>query len=235
MLTFKIHYLISYGNDFRIAQLKDARMAKFDFQLLADELRSKGISDERVLDAIAQVPRDEFVREDMTPYASEDSALPIDCEQTISQPFVVARMTEIVLKRKKAPKKILEIGTGSGYQAAILSKVVDEVYSVERIEQLHNQAKVKFETLSMNNIHTLYGDGHLGWPEYAPYDAILVTAGSNEIPSALLDQLAIDGIMVIPIGDSRHQFLVAITRTKEGFTEEMLDPVIFVPMLPGTR
>ncbi len=210
-------------------------MKKFDYQKLADELRHKGIENDCVLNAIAQVPRDQFVRSDLKSYSTQDSALPIDCEQTISQPFVVARMTEIILKRKKQPEKVLEIGTGSGYQAAILSKVIKEVYSVERIETLYDQAKKKFEALSLKNIHTHYGDGHLGWSEHAPYDAILVTAASPEVPSALLDQLAIGGIMVIPIGDSRHQALIAITRTKKGFKEQTLDPVIFVPFLPGTR
>lgn len=210
-------------------------MTQFDYQKLADDLRLKGITNESVLSAIAQIPRDHFIGSDMKLYSTEDTALPIDCEQTISQPFVVARMTEIILKGKKHPKKVLEIGTGSGYQAAILSKIVDQVYSIERIETLHKQAKQKFAALSMNNIHTHYGDGYLGWPEYAPYDAILVTAGTSEIPSALLDQLAIGGIMVIPIGDARHQALIEITRTKKGFKKEVLDPVIFVPLLPGTR
>lgn len=210
-------------------------MAKFDYQKLADELRLKGITEERVLDAIAQTPRDHFIDEDMKPYSTEDTSLAIECQQTISQPFVVARMTEIILKGKKPPKKVLEIGTGSGYQAAILSKVVEEVYSIERIEFLYNQANTRFKSLALHNIHTRYGDGHLGWPEYAPFDAILVTAASPEIPSKLLDQLALGAIMVIPIGDSRNQVLIAITRTKTGFKEQLLDPVIFVPLLPGTR
>ncbi len=210
-------------------------MAKFDYQKLADELRLKGITNERVLDAIAQTSRDSFIGEDMKPYSTEDTSLAIECQQTISQPFVVARMTEIILKGKKPPKKVLEIGTGSGYQAAILSKVVEEVYSIERIEFLYNQANTRFKSLSLHNIHTSYGDGHLGWPEYAPFDAILVTAASHEIPSKLLDQLAVGAIMVIPIGDSRNQVLIAITRTKTGFKEQLLDPVIFVPLLPGTR
>jgi protein-L-isoaspartate(D-aspartate) O-methyltransferase len=213
-------------------------MAEFDYQQLADELRFKGIENEEVLAAIASTPRHLFISKEIQSYATEDTSLPIDCQQTISQPYVVARMTEAIFTQKKKPKKVLEIGTGSGYQAAILSKVVDEVYTVERINTLYEQAQEVFKSLSLNNIYTHFDDGNLGWAEHAPYDAILVTAATAEIPEALLEQLAIGGTLILPLGGpSIHtsQILTAITREKEGYFRKVLDTVVFVPLLRGTR
>jgi protein-L-isoaspartate(D-aspartate) O-methyltransferase len=208
-------------------------MTKQDYQRLADELRSKGITDERVLHAIATIPRHLFLREDLQLHATEDTSLPIDCQQTISQPYVVAKMTAAILAAEDHPKKVLEVGTGSGYQAAILSQVVNEVYTIERIETLYHQAQKVFEELSLNNIYTRHDDGSLGWPEYAPYDAILITAATPEVPSALLAQLAVGGKLVVPLGNASSQILTAITRYDDGFKQQALDPVIFVPPASG--
>jgi protein-L-isoaspartate(D-aspartate) O-methyltransferase len=168
--------------------------------------------------------------------AYEDSALPIGFGQTISQPFIVARMTEVVLGDTPAakPRKVLEIGTGSGYQAAILAMLVDKVCTVERIQELYKRAQGLMHQLQLRNIQCKYDDGTLGWPQQAPFDAIIVTAAPAEVPQALLDQLAVGGRMVIPVGESGQvQRLYRIERTAEGFTRHELDLVSFVPFLSG--
>jgi len=202
---------------------------------LIRELRAKGIHDEAVLKAFRQVPRHVFVEPEYESFAYEDRALPISCEQTISQPYIVARMTESVLADRSI-NKILEIGTGSGYQAAILSQLVSEVYSIERIKPLLDTAQARFKELDLTNIDTLYGDGSLGWPEHAPFDAILVTAAAQSVPQALLDQLADGGRMVIPAGQTHgDQSLELITRTGDQYSKSYLDPVLFVPLKKGTE
>ncbi len=213
-------------------------MTSYNYQQLADELKEKGIHHERVLDAIAKTPRHLFIPEKIQSYSTEDTSLPIDCEQTISQPYVVAKMTETILGTHPKLQKVLEIGTGSGYQAAILAQVAEEVYTIERIEVLYQKSKKIFEKLALNNIHTHFADGNLGWEEHAPYDAILVTAAAAEIPEALLQQLKIGGILVIPLGPpsfQASQILTAISRRKDGYYKKGLDAVVFVPLLPGTR
>ncbi len=201
---------------------------------LVEWLRAEGIENEDVLDAMAAVPRDHFISEEMQRYAYEDEALPIECGQTISQPYVVARMTELILGKEKKLEKVLEIGTGSGYQAAILSQLVDDVYTVERYKTLLYQAKQRFEVLGYNNIHTLHADGFLGWDVYAPYDGIIVTAAAPELPDALLEQLADGGRMVIPVGlPYDMQRLYLITCHGDDFEKQSLDFVAFVPLLPG--
>jgi protein-L-isoaspartate(D-aspartate) O-methyltransferase len=199
---------------------------------LVRRLRAKGISDERVLKAVATVPRHEFVDEALSSRAYEDSALPIGLSQTISQPWVVARMTEAVLQGGKA-EKILEVGTGSGYQAAILSLLVPQVFTVERIEELLKQARRRFHRLGMNNIITRHADGHLGWPSQAPFDGIIVTAAAAEVPEELTDQLAEGGVLVLPVERNGMQRLLSIHKTEEGLEEKDLGGVIFVPMLSG--
>jgi protein-L-isoaspartate(D-aspartate) O-methyltransferase len=199
---------------------------------LVRRLRENGIRDERVLRVIATVPRHEFVDEALSSRAYEDTALPIGQSQTISQPWVVAKMTESLLQVDE-PLKVLEIGTGSGYQAAILSLLVHQVFTVERIEELLKQARRRFHKLNMNNIFTKYADGHLGWPSQAPFDGIVVTAAGNEIPSGLLDQLRVGGVMVAPVERGGMQRLLSIRRTEDGFEEEDLGGVIFVPLLSG--
>lgn len=201
-------------------------------EALIDTLIREGIENPRVLAAMLAVPRHLFVPKSYQPYAYQDSALAIAHDQTISQPFVVARMTEIILKNI-VPNKVLEIGTGSGYQAAVLSKVFKEVYTIERIAGLADSAKQLLEELHYNNIHFLYGDGRLGWPNHAPYDAIIVTAGAEEIPPALLTQLADPGVMIIPVGSRYNQALTVIQRHQGEIFQEIADAVVFVPLKSG--
>ena len=199
---------------------------------LVKRLRDKGIKDERVLRAIATVPRHVFVDEALSSRAYEDSALPIGQSQTISQPWVVARMTEVLLEGRKL-EKVLEVGTGSGYQAAILSVLVSQVFTVERIEELLKQARKRFHSLKMNNIISRYADGHIGWASQAPFDGIIGTAAATEIPLELTDQLAEGGVLVMPVERNGEQRLVSIVKTEEGLEEKDLGGVIFVPMLSG--
>lgn len=199
---------------------------------LVQRLRSKGIEDERVLKAIATIPRHEFVDEALSSRAYEDTALPIGLSQTISQPWVVAKMTEAILDGG-SPQKVLEVGTGSGYQAAILACLVPQVFTVERIEELLKLARRKFHKLGLNNIFTRYADGHLGWPSQAPFDGIIVTAASMGVPRELIQQLRIGGVLVVPVEQGGMQRLLAIRRTEEGVDEEDLGGVVFVPMLSG--
>jgi protein-L-isoaspartate(D-aspartate) O-methyltransferase len=195
-------------------------------------LREEGIKDERVLKAITQVPRHEFVDEALSSRAYENTALPIGQSQTISQPWIVARMTEALLDGGN-PEKVLEVGTGSGYQAAILSHLVPMVFTVERIDELLKLARRRFHNLRLNNIYIRYADGHLGWPSQAPFDGIMVTAASQSVPQELLDQLAVGGTLVIPVEKSGQQRLMAVRRTGDGFEETDLGAVVFVPLLSG--
>lgn len=199
---------------------------------LVQRLRSKGIEDERVLKAIATTPRHEFVDEALSSRAYEDTALPIGLGQTISQPWVVAKMTEALLDGG-SPQKVLEVGTGSGYQAAILAALVPSVFTVERIEELLKLARRRFHKLKLNNIYTRYADGHLGWPSQAPFDGIVVTAAATHLPLELVDQLRIGGVLVAPVETRGQQRLLAVRRTEEGHEETDLGGVIFVPMLAG--
>ncbi len=199
---------------------------------LVQRLRQDGIKDERVLKAITQVPRHEFVDEALSSRAYENTALPIGQSQTISQPWIVARMTEALLDGG-TPQKILEVGTGSGYQAAILAHLVPTVFTVERIDELLKLARRRFHNMRLNNIYLRYADGHLGWPSQAPFDGIIVTAAAHSVPEELLEQLAIGGVLVIPVEKDGQQRLLAVRRTEEGFEESDLGGVIFVPMLSG--
>ena len=200
---------------------------------LVDRLREGGITDPRVLDVMRQIPRHVFMDEAMSSRAYEDTALPIGYGQTISQPFIVARMTEVLLQQSVSPSKVLEIGTGSGYQTAVLAQLVDQVYSVERISQLLNQARQRLHSLQLRNVHYLMGDGYQGWDKQAPFDAILVTAAPEVVPKQLLQQLVVGGRMVIPVGKPLQQRLLLITREEEGCSEQALDWVSFVPMVKG--
>ncbi len=199
---------------------------------LVARLRSKGIADEMVLKAIATVPRHEFVDEALSSRAYEDSALPIGLSQTISQPWVVARMTEVLLQGGKLDK-VLEVGTGSGYQAAVLSLLVPRVFTVERIEELLKQSRRRFHRLGLNNIISRYADGHIGWASQAPFDGIIVTAAATQVPLELTDQLAEGGVLVLPLERNGGQRLLSIRKTEEGLEETDLGGVIFVPMLSG--
>jgi protein-L-isoaspartate(D-aspartate) O-methyltransferase len=198
---------------------------------LVARLREEGIRNEAVLDAIRNTPRHLFVDEALASRAYEDTALPIGYNQTISQPYVVAAMTDLVVSSH--PQKVLEIGTGSGYQAAILSPLVPKVYTVERIKPLADQARQRFRKLGLRNIRASYSDGTEGLPDFAPYDAIITTAAAEEIPQALLEQLSPDGgRLVIPVGGRNRQTLTLITHD-DTFEKTGLDPVIFVPLLTG--
>lgn len=199
---------------------------------LIQRLRSNGIRSEKVLQALVQVPRHEFIDEALSSRAYEDTALPIGQSQTISQPWIVARMTEALLENGM-PAKVLEIGTGSGYQAAVLSHLVKEVYTVERIKELLKLARRRFHSLRLHNIHTRYSDGHLGWPTQAPFDGIIVTAAAWEIPAELVEQLHQGGILVMPLERNGQQRLLSIQRTEKGIEETDLGGVVFVPMLSG--
>ena len=199
---------------------------------LVQILRNEGIKDERVLKAITQVPRHKFVDEALSSRAYENTALPIGQSQTISQPWIVARMTEAILDGGQ-PEKVLEVGTGSGYQAAVLSHLVPKVFTVERIDELLKLARRRFHNLRMNNIYLRYADGHLGWPSQAPFDGIMVTAVAQNVPQELLEQLRIGGVLVIPVERNGQQRLITVRRNEDGFEETDLGGVVFVPLLSG--
>jgi protein-L-isoaspartate(D-aspartate) O-methyltransferase len=199
---------------------------------LVMELRRHGVTDTRVLSAIERVPREEFTPPSFRDQAYEDTALPIGHGQTLSQPTVVALMSQAL---ELGPRmKVLEVGTGSGYQAAILAQLGRRVYTVERHKPLLDEAEAKFKKLRLHNITTRFGDGWLGWPEQAPFDRIIVTAAPPDVPQALIDQLAPDGIIVLPLGsEKRSQRLVRIRKTESGLVQEDLTAVRFVPMVKG--
>ncbi len=199
---------------------------------LVARLREQGISDTAVLERIRNVPRHVFVDEALASRAYEDTALPIGHGQTISQPYVVARMTEALLEGS-APRKVLEVGTGCGYQTAVLAPLVTTVYSVERIAVLQQSARRVLRDLRIRNVFMRHGDGFEGWPPYAPYDGILVAAAAMSVPNALLDQLGNGGRLVMPVGPDREQQLVRITRRGQSFERESLGPATFVPLLQG--
>ena len=198
---------------------------------LIERLREKGIRNERLLEVIRRTPRHLFVDEALSSRAYEDTALPIGFNQTISQPYIVARMTEALLAA--SPQKVLEIGTGSGYQAAVLAQLVPRVYTVERIMALVPLARQRFRDLNLRNVNLKQSDGSWGWPQQAPFDAILVTAAPAEVPQPLLDQLGEGGRLVIPVGSGAGQTLAVITRTPDGFERENLEQVSFVPLVGG--
>ncbi|MCF3097012.1 protein-L-isoaspartate(D-aspartate) O-methyltransferase [Aeromonas australiensis] len=199
-------------------------------QRLLNQLIAQDIRDFRVLATIAKVPRQLFVDEAMAHKAWDNTALPIGHGQTISQPYMVARMTELLMQND--PAHVLEIGTGSGYQTAILAHLVEHVYTVERIKSLQFQARRRLRQLDLHNVSAKHGNGWQGWPNKGPYDAILVTAAASEIPTALTDQLADGGRLVLPVGDSQ-QTLQLIERAGSQLTSRILEPVRFVPLING--
>ena len=199
---------------------------------LVQRLREKGIEDLSVLDVMRRTPRHLFVDEALSSRAYEDTALPIGYSQTISQPYIVARMSEELI-RGQIPHKVLEVGTGSGYQTAVLAQLVDEVYTVERIDALVKTARLRLRELGLSNVRMKHSDGSWGWAQQAPFDAILVTAAPPEIPPALLEQLADGGRLVIPVGGGRSQTLAVVTRRGTICEREDLEEVNFVPLLGG--
>ena len=207
----------------------DERVERMEFMLT---LRRRGISDQAVLRAMDEVPREHFVEPNFLDTAYADNALPIACGQTISQPYIVAYMTDRLKLTERM--KVLEIGTGSGYQTAVLSLLCRRVYSIERYRSLMKAAEARFKALNLNNITTMLGDGHKGWPSQAPFERIIVTAASQGIPEALLAQLAVGGIMILPVEVSPgQQELKRVTQTEGEPEVETLLPVSFVPLVEG--
>ena len=198
---------------------------------MVERLRTQGIKDEMVLGAMAAVPRHLFIEEALASRAYEDSALPIGFEQTISQPYVVARMLEAA-RADRLWDKVLEVGTGCGYQAAVMAKIAKQVYSIERIAPLLEKARANLRPLRVGNLRLSHGDGYQGLPDVAPFDAIVVAAAATHMPRALVEQLAMGGRLVIPIGTT-EQRLMMVERTESGFKESRLDAVRFVPMRLG--
>ncbi|HLI16717.1 MAG TPA: protein-L-isoaspartate(D-aspartate) O-methyltransferase [Rhodanobacteraceae bacterium] len=199
---------------------------------LVATLRTEGIKDPRVLDVIRTTPRHLFIDEALASRAYENTALPIGLDQTISQPWVVARMTELLIENG-VPRRVLEIGTGSGYQAAVLANLVETVYTVERIEELLRKARRLFRSMKIENIRSRHDDGNIGWPAEAPFDAIVLTAAGESVPRALNEQLADGGVLVAPLGPPGAQRLVRISREGDEWRHEDLEPVSFVPLLGG--
>jgi len=199
---------------------------------LVSMLKSEGIKNSDVLRSMSSIPRHIFVDEAIASKAYDNTALPIGKSQTISHPLIVAKMTEIIMNHN--PKRVLEIGTGSGYQASVLSLLVDKVYTIERIEYLHKKSKKIFQKIGFKNIYTKYADGNIGWTQKSPFDAIIVTAGAINIPDALINQLSNNnGILVSPVENSGKQYLKSITKNNDNCEEEIHGIVKFVPLLSG--
>lgn len=199
---------------------------------LVARLREQGIDNNEVLACMGAVPRHIFVDEAMAHRSYEDTALPIGHNQTISQPFIVALMTQLLCEVR--PRQVLEVGTGSGYQTAVLSYFCHRLYSIERISALTKRAQKRLAAMSVKNTVLKHGDGYGGWEVHAPFDAIMVTAAPPAVPEALLDQLAVGGRLIVPVGDDAVQELIVIDRTKDGFLERVHDRVKFVPLVSGT-
>lgn len=200
-------------------------------QRLMQRLQEQGIRDLKVLEVMRTLPRHIFLDEALAHRAYEDMALPIGFNQTLSQPYIVAKMTELLLAEGPL-KKVLEVGTGSGYQCAVLAKLVAKVYSVERIKELQKKARERLNTLKIRNVSLKYSDGGMGWPEQAPFDGILVTAAPPSVPEELLEQLDIGGRMVIPVGGETQQ-LKLIVKREQGYEQRVVEAVKFVPLVSG--
>ena len=198
--------------------------------MVRDQIVARGVSDSAVLSAMQKVPRHQFVSPELMRYAYDDNPLPIGSEQTISQPYIVAFMTELIKPQKG--QKILEVGTGSGYQAAVLAEIVDSVYSIEILPELAESAERRLKQMGYRNINVRCGDGYAGWPEASPFDAILVTAAAEEIPQPLIEQLKDGGVMVIPVGPMMSiQALTVIKKQGRDIKKETVLPVRFVPLI----
>jgi protein-L-isoaspartate(D-aspartate) O-methyltransferase len=213
--------------------MQDSELLKEKRRLMVErQIKARGIHDERLLQVFLEIPRHVFISEDLQADAYEDYPLPIGCGQTISQPYIVALMTNLL--ELKGTEKVLEIGTGSGYQAAILSRLAKKIHSVERIEELALTAARTLESLNIKNVHVHVEDGSLGWPEGAPYDGVLVTAASPEVPQELIEQMKIGGRLVIPVGERWRQILEVWVKQRKGVEKKEILPVVFVP-LKGKR
>lgn len=199
---------------------------------MVTRLMEQGIRDLRVLEVMRSLPRHLFVDEALATRAYEDTALPIGSGQTISQPYVVARMTEALLGGGR-PHKVLEVGSGCGYQSAVLAALADEIFSVERIGELVRRARERLQRLQIRNVRMRHGDGYAGWAEHGPYDGILVAAAPTQIPAALLEQLAEGGRLIVPVGKRGSQQLLLVSRHNGELKQDVLEMVSFVPMVPG--
>lgn len=199
---------------------------------LVQRLVEQGIKNDAVLDVMRTTPRHIFLDEALSHRAYEDDALPIGFQQTLSQPYIVAKMTELLLAVGPR-KRVLEVGTGSGYQTTVLAQLVERVYSVERIKPLQDKARQRLRTLGARNVHLQHADGGFGWPEKGPYDGILSTAAPEKIPPGLIEQLAIGGRLVIPVGDNRSQHLMVVDKTADGIVTTKVEAVFFVPLKSG--
>ncbi len=200
---------------------------------LIERLRAQGISNQKVLDTIRATPRHIFLDEALAHRAYEDSSLPIGFQQTLSQPYIVARMTELLLANGPR-ERVLEVGTGSGYQTAILAQHVGRVFSVERIRPLQEKARKRLRHWGLHNVHLRHADGGMGWPERGPFDAILSAAAPEVVPAELLEQLAVGGRLVIPVGEQgKPQSLYVYDRHEDGIEEQCIEPVLFVPLVGG--
>lgn len=199
---------------------------------LIARLNEAGITHPDVLRVMRELPRHLFVDEALASRAYEDSSLPIGHGQTISQPYTVARMTQTLLERGPCDT-VLEVGTGSGFQTAVLATLVRRVYTIERIQSLQERAQHRLRQLDVRNVRFRHGDGFQGWPDYAPYDGILVTAAPRGVPRVLADQLAPKGVLVLPMGEGDRQVLMRVTRKGDGFDQQVLEPVSFVPLVAG--
>ncbi len=219
--------LISGWTFYAHSKLSDETLKRMRHRMVERQIKARGIENPKVLEAMREVKRHLFVPEKIYNHAYDDSALPIGEDQTISQPYIVALMTNLLKPDKD--DKVLEIGTGSGYQAAVLAKIVKEVYTIEIVEELGKRAAKLLEKLDYENVHTRIGDGYKGWPEKAPFDGVIVTAAPDHVPEPLVEQLKVGGRMVIPVGD-RYQELMLITKNEEGVRQEQVIPVRFVPM-----
>jgi len=200
---------------------------------LIARLREQGVEDERVLDVVRDTPRHIFIDEALSHRAYEDTALPIGFNQTISQPYSVARMTELLLAEGPL-NNVLEVGTGSGYQTAVLAQLVDQVFSVERIKPLQDKARKRLQLLKLRNVQLMHSDGGMGWPAKAPFDGILVTAAPEEVPSELLAQLAVGGRLIIPVGGRKQELKLIVRTGEDSFDTNVVEAAKFVPLLSGT-
>lgn len=210
------------------ADVADADFAELRMRMVESQIAARGVRDQRVLQAMRTVPRHLFVPENLQGAAYDDSPLPIGHGQTISQPYIVAVMTECL--RLKGGERVLEVGTGSGYQAAVLATLVDSVFSVEIVGPLANEARERLRRLGYKNVVVRQGDGYRGWPEKAPFDAIIVTAAPDHVPQPLIDQLKVGGRMVIPVGSIYQELIVLTKQGERKVHEESVLPVRFVPM-----
>jgi protein-L-isoaspartate(D-aspartate) O-methyltransferase len=227
ILIVLLFIFYSCGQQKSINQRSEKMYEKMRLSMVEDQIERRGVKEERVLNAMREVPRHEFVPDHLKKYAYADEPLPIGEDQTISQPYIVAYMTEYLRLEEK--DKVLEIGTGSGYQAAVLAEIVDTVYTIEIVDVLAKSAEMTLERLGYDNVLVKRGDGYAGWPEYSPFDAIIITAAPTKIPEPLMEQLKIGGFMILPLGDYSQE-LVLIEKNIKGFEQKTLLPVRFVPM-----